>query len=190
MSYSELFCFLCYRLQRLTQKVHGCLLRRGNQGKSAALLQISWPEIMCSHLDLCKTFVWHNLHYGEGARSRSYQGHPLTKTKTFKREKGKMSMGMVRFALCKILLGVQGGALHWLGGAFNFFRSASSIWVVIICFQWIAGTGRGESAMETLTLTRIKLVGRMLVPRTSTLIRLAMLSMSPKKSTSFTEIRN
>ena len=28
-------------VQRLTQKGHGCLLRRGNQGKSAVLLQIS-----------------------------------------------------------------------------------------------------------------------------------------------------
>ena len=57
-------------------------------------------------------------------------------------------MSMVRFALCKILLGVQGGALHWWGGAYNFCWSASSIWV--ICsklspfFKWVAGTGMGE----------------------------------------------
>ena len=55
---------------------------------------------------------------------------------------------MVRFALCKILLGVQGGALHWWGGAYNFCWSASSIWV--ICsklspfFKWATGTGKGE----------------------------------------------
>ena len=37
---------------------------------------------------------------------------------TFNREKGKRSM--VLFALCRVLLGEHGGALHWNGGAFNF----------------------------------------------------------------------
>ena len=65
-------------------------------------------------LDLREIFVWDKGTSGK-VQSPYWAKHvpwvyPLNKTSTFKREKGKMSM--VRFALCKILLGVQGGALH------------------------------------------------------------------------------
>ena len=75
---------------------------------------------------------------------------------TFKREKGKRSM--VLFALCRILLGVHGGALHWNGGASNFcpllllrLSSTSSFISTFskysLFFKWVrdgTGFGRGD----------------------------------------------
>ena len=61
---------------------------------------------------------------------------------------------------------------------FNFTPNQTSfLWSNLFCKHLTQGY---ESAMETLTLKRIKFVGRMFVPRMSTVNRFAMLSMSPR----------